>query len=67
MQSHYCHSLNPDNSETIVWDEFSWIMITVLPDHTPIELWYNTEITSEFDHKFIDEITSDFEYQSDWY
>ena len=39
MQSHYCHSLNPDNSETIVEDEFSWVMTTVLPDHTPVDLF----------------------------
>ena len=39
MQSHYCHSLKPDNPETIVQDEFSEIMITVLPDHTPGDLF----------------------------
>ena len=39
MQSHFRRSLNPDNSETVVPDEFSRVMITVLPDNTPIDLF----------------------------
>ena len=39
IQSYFRHSDNPDNSEAIVQDDFSRVMITVLPDNTPVDLF----------------------------